>query len=76
MEMIPLPEVEETLESWKKKKQKKKRKINSKITSFSIPFYPPQKPSYLEKLISKPRYILMIKPLQVIPLLCGSFFRH
>ncbi len=24
MEMVPLPEVEETLESWKKNKQKKK----------------------------------------------------
>jgi hypothetical protein len=26
MEMIPLPEVEETLEAWKKKKQKPKKK--------------------------------------------------
>lgn len=26
MELVPLPEVEETLEAWKKKKQKKKKK--------------------------------------------------
>lgn len=25
MEMVPLPEVEETLEAWKKKKQQKKK---------------------------------------------------
>ena len=26
MELVPIPEVEETLEAWKKKKQKKKKK--------------------------------------------------
>jgi len=26
MELVPIPEVEETLQAWKKKKQKKKKK--------------------------------------------------
>jgi len=30
MEMIPLPEVEETLNTWKKKKQKKKKEEDEK----------------------------------------------
>jgi len=29
MELVPIPEVEETLEAWKKKKQKKKKKEKS-----------------------------------------------
>ena len=30
MEMVSIPEVEETLQSWKKKKQKKKKQENKK----------------------------------------------
>jgi len=30
MEMVPLPEVEETLNAWKKKKQKKKKEEDEK----------------------------------------------
>jgi len=30
MEMVPLPEVEETLNAWTKKKQKKKKQENKK----------------------------------------------
>jgi hypothetical protein len=57
--MVPLPEVEETLNAWKKKKQKKKKqekkrknqKIKSRIDTilFYHLFIPPQKPKYLCK---------------------------
>ena len=30
MQLVPLPEVEETLEAWKKKKQKKKKEEEKK----------------------------------------------
>ena len=33
MEMVPLPEVEETLQSWKKKKYKKKKKNDEREES-------------------------------------------